>query len=60
MAPGTRMTGYGDHPTDVPFLEVCDRGVLVEELGESSRGSCEFEPASALEASKLEALIGGA
>lgn len=20
-------TGYGDHPTDVPFLEACDRGV---------------------------------
>ena len=26
---GTSSTGYGDHPTDMPMLQACDRGVLV-------------------------------
>ena len=31
--------GYGDHPTDVPFLEACDRGVLVHELDAAQAGT---------------------
>ena len=27
---GATTTGYGDHPTDIPFLRACDRGVLVQ------------------------------
>lgn len=26
------VVGYGDHPTDLPLLEACDRGVLVHPL----------------------------
>jgi len=29
---GAVVTGYGDHPTDVPFLQACRRGVLVAQL----------------------------
>jgi len=32
---GTSSTGYGDHPTDMPMLQACDRGVLVH--------SCDFD-----------------
>jgi phosphoserine phosphatase len=27
---GASTTGYGDHPTDLPFLQACDKGVLVQ------------------------------
>jgi len=30
---GASTTGYGDHPTDVPFLQACDHGVLVQAEG---------------------------
>ncbi|KAL1529793.1 hypothetical protein AB1Y20_000726 [Prymnesium parvum] len=30
--PGVTSIGYGDHPTDVPFLEACDSGILVEKF----------------------------
>jgi len=30
---GATTTGYGDHPTDIPFLRACDRGVLVQAEG---------------------------
>lgn len=53
VAPGVSLTGYGDHPTDVPFLEACDRGVLVHELPREVAGSCEYEPATAFDASRL-------
>lgn len=48
---GSRITGYGDHPTDVPFLRACDTGVLVHELsGEEGPGGLmeglEYVPAS--------------
>ena len=56
VRPGTVLTGYGDHPTDVPFLERCSTGVLVEELPSEIRGSCMYEPAAAFDASKLGAL----
>ena len=52
---GVEVTGYGDHPTDVPFLEACGRGVLVHELPPDVAGSCEYEPASTFDASRLEA-----
>ena len=39
------LTGYGDHPTDVPFLEACSKGILVHELPEEQRGTCVYEPA---------------
>uniref|UniRef100_A0A7S4BKE9 LNS2/PITP domain-containing protein n=1 Tax=Chrysotila carterae TaxID=13221 RepID=A0A7S4BKE9_CHRCT len=35
---GARTVGYGDHPTDVPFLRACDRGVLVHEIDEMPDG----------------------
>jgi len=54
-ASASRTVGYGDHPTDVPFLEACDRGVLVHELSAEDAGSCEYEPASPFDASKLPA-----
>lgn len=34
VEPGVTSIGYGDHPTDVPFLEACDSGVLVEQMDE--------------------------
>ena len=48
--------GYGDHPTDVPFLEACDRGVLVHELSAAQAGSCEYQPARPFDLTKLAAL----
>lgn len=45
VAPNAYLTGYGDHPTDVPFLEACARGVLVHELPDEVRGGCEYEEA---------------
>jgi len=57
VAAGAGATvGYGDHPTDVPFLEACDRGVLVHELKDGQAGSCEYQPASPFDLSKLTAL----
>ena len=53
--PGVTLTGYGDHPTDVPFLEACDKGVLVHELPADVAGSCEYQPATAFDASRLGA-----
>ena len=53
VAPGAVLTGYGDHPTDVPFLERCDTGVLVHELPAELASACEYQPASAFDASKL-------
>ena len=34
ISSGVTSVGYGDHPTDVPFLAACDSGVLVEEMDE--------------------------
>ena len=53
----TTTVGYGDHPTDVPFLEACDRGVLVHELAPEVAGSCEYEPARSFDSSKLGDLL---
>ena len=52
-APGVVLTGYGDHPTDVPFLEECSRGVLVHELPREQAGTCCYEPATAFDAANL-------
>ena len=53
LAPGARLTGYGDHPTDVPFLEECSRGVLVYQPGHDlpmeQRGGCILEEAMPFE-----------
>lgn len=35
--------GYGDHPTDVPFLDACSKGILVHDLPADQRGSCEYD-----------------
>ena len=53
VAPGVTLTGYGDHPTDVPFLEACNRGVLVHELPRDVAGSCCYEPATAFDPSGI-------
>jgi len=50
---GVVTTGYGDHPTDVPFLEACSRGVLVHALPEEEAGACDYEAASPFDLSKL-------
>mmetsp|Transcript_56656 Transcript_56656/g.148757 ORF Transcript_56656/g.148757 Transcript_56656/m.148757 type:complete len:224 (+) Transcript_56656:37-708(+) len=44
VEPGVTSVGYGDHPTDVPFLEACDSGVLVEEMKEYPSGVTFAEP----------------
>ena len=36
VAPDVELTGYGDHPTDVPFLEAGSRGAPVHELPASA------------------------
>ena len=46
VAKGVELTGYGDHPTDVPFLERCDRGVLVHQLPSEQVGTCDYEAAT--------------
>lgn len=51
--PGAVTTGYGDHPTDVPFLKACDRGVLVHPLPEAVAAGCEYEPARSFDLGKL-------
>jgi len=53
VADGAVTTGYGDHPTDVPFLEACSRGVLVHQLPAEQSGACVFEPAMPFDVSKL-------
>ena len=45
VGPSVALIGYGDHPTDVPFLERCDRGVLVQELPSEQAGTCDYEAA---------------
>lgn len=57
-APGSQLTGYGDHPTDVPFLEACGRGVLVHALPAEQAGSCEYVPARAFNVHTLGPLAG--
>jgi hypothetical protein len=37
----------------VPFLEACDRGVLVNNLKAEQAGSCEYEPARPFDFTKL-------
>jgi len=54
VADGAVTTGYGDHPTDVPFLEACNRGVLVHPLPAEQSGACAFEPAQPFDLSKLD------
>lgn len=56
-APGVSLTGYGDHPTDVPFLQACGRAVLVEELPAAQSGGCEYDPARPMEPSVLACLL---
>lgn len=56
-APDTETTGYGDHPTDVPFLQKCSRGVLVHALPEEVAAGCAFEPASALDEARIATLV---
>jgi len=53
VAPDAELTGYGDHPTDVAFLEECARGVLVLPLPPEQAGTCVYEPATAFDASAL-------
>jgi len=55
-ASASSTVGYGDHPTDVPFLEACDRGVLVHALPADQKGTCEYQPAAPFDLSKLSAL----
>ena len=55
---GVTSTGYGDHPTDVPFLEACDRGVLVEPLPKEQAGSCTYEAARPFDLGKLGPKLG--
>ena len=40
-----KTVGYGDHPTDVPFLELCDEAVLVEPIRERPE-SIKYVPAA--------------
>ena len=49
---GVTTVGYGDHPTDVPFLAACDSGVLVEELDEYPE-SITYKQPSKFDASTL-------
>uniref|UniRef100_A0A7S0NX93 LNS2/PITP domain-containing protein n=1 Tax=Calcidiscus leptoporus TaxID=127549 RepID=A0A7S0NX93_9EUKA len=55
--------GYGDHPTDVPFLLECSRGVLVTSADEPVQpldplpDGIECEAALPLEGSRVEALL---
>jgi len=53
---GGFTTGFGDHPTDVPFLRACDRGVLVAKLSSADANGCEFEQASPFDMSKLDSI----
>ena len=55
--PGCKMTGYGDHETDVPFLRECSRGVLVHQLPDDVAQGCDFEPARRLDKVQIGALI---
>ncbi len=54
------VTGYGDHPTDVPFLNKCDRGVIVHPAGDEpiqmadAAPSCEYVRASPFDLSRLK------
>lgn len=56
IAPDASLTGYGDHPTDVPFLEACARGVLVHQLPPEQAGSCVLVPARPFNAYTLAPL----
>lgn len=59
VAEGAATTGYGDHPTDVPFLQACSRGVLVEELEAAESEGCEYVPAVKLSEERIEQIIEG-
>lgn len=50
----TISVGYGDHPTDVPFLLSCDRGVLVHPIDEVPAGIV-VESSQPFDTSKLGA-----
>ena len=53
--------GYGDHPTDVPFLLACDKGVLVHEpaqpIDPNFGDKLVYTPAAPFPPAKLDALI---
>lgn len=49
---GVSTVGYGDHPTDLPFLQACNRGVIVHEGVELPEG-IDFEPATPFDAGAL-------
>ena len=53
-AAGVWTVGYGDHPTDLPFMQACSRAVLVHELDPLPEG-VEYVPASPFDRSKLSA-----
>jgi len=56
-ADAKETVGYGDHPTDVPFLRACSKGVLVHKLSEADAAGCEYEPARPFDQARLEALL---
>jgi len=45
--------GYGDHPTDLPFMQACTRGVLVHELEDLPEG-ISFEAPTPFDAARLD------
>ena len=51
-AAGAISVGYGDHPTDVPFLQACSEGYVVEEMEEYPPG-VSYKPPSPFDASAL-------
>ena len=60
-ADGVQSVGYGDHPTDVPFLLACDKGVLVHEpaqpIDPNFGDKLVYTPAAPFPPAKLDALI---
>ena len=60
-ADGVQSVGYGDHPTDVPFLLACDKGVLVHEpadpIDPNFGDKLVYTPAAPFPQAKLDALI---
>ena len=60
-ADGVTSVGYGDHPTDVPFLLACDKGVLVHEpaqpIDPNFGDKLVYTPAAPFPPAKLDALI---
>lgn len=49
---GVSTVGYGDHPTDVPFMKACDRAVLVHPMEPMPPG-VEYEPAQPFDSAAL-------